>query len=182
MRICTGCLITKPLEDFAKLSKREDGRSTRCKRCRADYMKAYYKANPQPIKNRTAKYFDQNRQELNLKRKIFRQNHLERELQTGKKWAKNNPEKMKQAKAKSRAKRNKAVTFVLAPKDLKKLLLSPCFYCGQPSEHWDHVVPLAKGGTHGIGNLVPACSKCNLQKNSKTIMEWKLWKLRVLGC
>lgn len=42
---------------------------------------------------------------------------------------------------------------------------------------WDHVVPLSRGGRHSIGNLLPACKRCNQEKNAKTIMEWKLSKI-----
>ena len=182
MRTCSGCQQTKPLEDFKKLSKGADGRATRCKRCAADYMNAYYKANPEPIKARTANYFSKNRDDLNLKRKIFRQQNLERENESVKIWAKNNPEKTRHFKARNRAKRNQAKVFSVTKKDITRLAQSLCFYCGAKAQHIDHVIPLARGGTHGIGNLVSACRRCNLQKSSKTIMEWRLWKIRVLGC
>lgn len=43
-----------------------------------------------------------------------------------------------------------------------------CAYCERPFEHMDHVVPLARGGTHTAKNVVPACAGCNLTKNAKT--------------
>jgi 5-methylcytosine-specific restriction endonuclease McrA len=42
-----------------------------------------------------------------------------------------------------------------------------CAYC--PADHWDHqdhVVPLSKGGIHGIENVVPSCAKCNYAKGT----------------
>lgn len=42
-----------------------------------------------------------------------------------------------------------------------------CFYCGSPdTDHVDHFFPLAKGGTDHFFNLVRACRKCNLSKNT----------------
>lgn len=41
-----------------------------------------------------------------------------------------------------------------------------CVYCGGEAEHADHFVPLALGGTHSIGNLVPACADCNTRKGA----------------
>jgi 5-methylcytosine-specific restriction endonuclease McrA len=38
---------------------------------------------------------------------------------------------------------------------------------------WDHIIPLARKGTHSIGNLVPACHACNASKGKKLISEWK---------
>jgi 5-methylcytosine-specific restriction endonuclease McrA len=42
-----------------------------------------------------------------------------------------------------------------------------CVYCGGPAEHIDHVVPLARGGAHAIGNLLPACAECNKSKGAR---------------
>lgn len=36
-----------------------------------------------------------------------------------------------------------------------------CWMCGGPSEHMDHVKPIARGGLNLASNLRPACAKCN---------------------
>jgi 5-methylcytosine-specific restriction endonuclease McrA len=50
-----------------------------------------------------------------------------------------------------------------------------CAYCGKQAEvlHADHVVPLSRGGTSWIGNVLPACAPCNLSKGSKLLVEWR---------
>lgn len=49
-----------------------------------------------------------------------------------------------------------------------------CFYCSAPADLTiDHVIPLAKGGRHAIGNLVGACQHCNSQKGAMLLIEWK---------
>lgn len=52
-----------------------------------------------------------------------------------------------------------------------------CAYCGDKSTEWDHLRPLVikrrpTGYISEIGNLVPACGKCNQSKGNK---EWHLW-------
>lgn len=48
-----------------------------------------------------------------------------------------------------------------------------CYYCHQPSKLTvDHVIPLARGGTDDITNIVPACQSCNSKKNAKTADEF----------
>lgn len=47
----------------------------------------------------------------------------------------------------------------------------PCRYCGQPATQVDHVVPVSKGGTHSIANLVPCCARCNRTKSDDT--DWQ---------
>jgi len=39
-----------------------------------------------------------------------------------------------------------------------------CYLCGAPWEHWDHVIPLARGGSNWPSNLRPACATCNVRK------------------
>lgn len=46
-----------------------------------------------------------------------------------------------------------------------------CVYCGEPSQHVDHVIPVSKGGTNDLDNLVAACSTCNLAKSDKLLSE-----------
>jgi len=55
-----------------------------------------------------------------------------------------------------------------------------CQYCGRyvPKGQADHVLPLTKGGTDAIYNLVWACSTCNAQKGGKTLVEWMAGALR----
>jgi 5-methylcytosine-specific restriction endonuclease McrA len=50
-----------------------------------------------------------------------------------------------------------------------------CAYCetrivGQPEP--DHLVPLSKGGSNSITNILPACRPCNLSKQSMSLSEW----------
>lgn len=52
-----------------------------------------------------------------------------------------------------------------------------CVYCGAPSEHVDHVVPVSRGGSDSLHNLVASCAKCNLTKSDKTLYELG-WKFR----
>ena len=47
-----------------------------------------------------------------------------------------------------------------------------CAYCSKKSKHLttDHIIPLSKGGTNYISNIIPACSRCNTLKNNH--MDW----------
>jgi hypothetical protein len=44
-----------------------------------------------------------------------------------------------------------------------------CWICELPLDKvvWDHVHPVSKGGPHIVENLRPACSSCNVRKNSR---------------
>lgn len=51
-----------------------------------------------------------------------------------------------------------------------------CAYCGGWPEvlQMDHVVPLARGGRHSLGNVLPACERCNSSKGGALLAEWRL--------
>lgn len=51
-----------------------------------------------------------------------------------------------------------------------------CYYCQKAtlikSVHFDHIVPLSKGGQHSVDNLCVSCAHCNLSKHSRTPQAW----------
>ncbi|HLV99402.1 MAG TPA: HNH endonuclease [Ktedonobacterales bacterium] len=49
-----------------------------------------------------------------------------------------------------------------------------CVYCGRRGGTLtlDHVLPVSRGGTSELGNLVTACVTCNSAKGTKTPQEW----------
>ena len=53
------------------------------------------------------------------------------------------------------------------------LLGNVCFYCGEATKlTQDHKVPISRGGTNLIGNIVPACLACNVRKGTQTAEEF----------
>lgn len=52
-----------------------------------------------------------------------------------------------------------------------------CYYCGRVFEKLtaDHRIPLARGGSNDISNIVPACRPCNTSKSTKTDTEFLAW-------
>ena len=52
-----------------------------------------------------------------------------------------------------------------------------CAYCGEElldKITADHVIPITRGGTNYISNIVPACMHCNCSKHNKTAEEFML--------
>lgn len=103
----------------------------------------------------------------------------------GSRWAQMGEEeraKYRAANARRRAIRRGATAALVTDRDLRRLVArhgDACAYCRAPLSlvTWDHVVPLAAGGLHTVGNLVPACETCNKSKGSAFFMEWRLAKL-----
>ncbi len=51
-----------------------------------------------------------------------------------------------------------------------------CYYCNDTFPisklHFDHVVPLSKGGSHSVENICTSCQRCNCSKGSKSLADW----------
>ncbi len=92
--------------------------------------------------------------------------HQERHRAGGRRWAKNNREKMNNTQNRRRAVGgNFSVSAWVA---LKALFGHLCAYCRQRVDRLeqDHIVPLVRGGLHAAGNIVPACRSCNATKGA----------------
>lgn len=48
-----------------------------------------------------------------------------------------------------------------------------CAYCGASGNlQVEHVIPISKGGEHHLGNIVPACQRCNFSKGRANAEQW----------
>jgi 5-methylcytosine-specific restriction endonuclease McrA len=70
-------------------------------------------------------------------------------------------------------------------KDWEKLLNKYdglCAYCGkEKATQRDHVIPISKGGTDSIGNILPVCGKCNATKATKLLSQYRYKNLEFTG-
>lgn len=73
--------------------------------------------------------------------------------------------------------RNNPGSIGVSPRDWERMLrrYRGCAYCHTSTVplQMEHVIPVARGGRHAIGNVVPACAKCNQQKNGSLLIEWR---------
>ena len=106
--------------------------------------------------------------------RYIRQNQQNRTAKT-REWRRNNPAK---ASNHNLRRRNRTATGRLLERDWERAcrrLSGRCFYCGVTAKLTiDHVIPLSRGGTHTIGNVVPSCLPCNLRKGTRFVMEWRV--------
>jgi 5-methylcytosine-specific restriction endonuclease McrA len=96
-------------------------------------------------------------------------------------YLKDNPERMRAIRRRRKGQlRAEALEFT--ERDWARLVArfrGCCAYCDRRSEilHREHVIPLARGGRHSVGNILPACPRCNARKKTKLLSEWRYrWK------
>lgn len=136
----------------------------------------YRKENPEKRKETCANYY---------------KNNLEKARTANAKWQANNPDKMRAASSRWRKNHPEMRRFWQRNRDAMKRgtigngwtveqeqqLIKDydyrCAYCNEVRElTMDHIVPLTRGGSHSIDNIVPACVPCNSSKRNKPLLIW----------
>lgn len=141
-----------------------------CERCGERFTRPF-KGNPKAIRfcSHACRYATQ----LDICRERYPELYARNVL-----WRKNNADSVKAIMHRRRAAKTSGGLFRVSGADIARLVSrygNECAYCRvAPYEHLDHVIPLARGGQHRIGNLLPACEACNLSKAAKLVSEWRL--------
>lgn len=119
-------------------------------------------SNPDKRREADRKYlaanYDKHREAVRMYQAKYPEKHLER---------------MRAANQRRRASIKTNTNNAPTAAQLKSIVELPCCYCGQPGPSTvDHYIPLARGGTHTLDNLRPACRSCNSRKGAKLPSEW----------
>lgn len=148
-KLCCHCGEFKSLDWFSPSSRGLGEVSAYCKPCAASRYR-----NKDTARKATLKY---------------RERHRERHLANHRVW-------MFEYRTRKKVTSDGSVTDQF----LKKLYATEaCYLCGQITPKKlrtaDHVIPLARGGTHTADNLKMACWSCNSSKRDLTPQEYKSW-------
>jgi len=117
---------------------------------RQKYVSEYYQKHKEKLQQRTRDWFSQNRGR-----------HMANVLR-------------RCGRLKSQSFNPKAIDVYC--RQVKERPTIRCYYCSKIVStkriHFDHIVPLSKGGPHSIENICVSCSKCNLSKHATPIQDW----------
>ena len=179
---CRVCKSIKAKEDTIRNSARNKA-----------YMKEYNKNMPEEVREKSRKTklayyhrtkeiqsqkskerYEKNRDKILKRNRELYPKYKEKLKVTRRKWEENNRAKRKLMTAKRKVLKLKNGLFKISEKEIDRLLSKKCYLCGEKaSEHIDHIIPLSRGGSHSIGNLLGACSACNLSKGAKLLIQYK---------
>lgn len=122
-----------------------------------EYTRQYRAANPEKVRESQRRYRAANLEKINARRAASPERHLE-------------------DKRRRRARIAGNGVYLVTQRDLARLLNrqgGTCAWCdASESLHVDHIIPIARGGAHGIGNLQYLCAPHNLSKHTHTRTEW----------
>lgn len=186
---CHSCDTAKPLDQFAK--GRNGRPNSRCRGCHREY----YLANRERILDAKRAEWASKSGEILAKRRINYSENRESILAKQRSWyASLSEEKLQERKAKAKIyqrseagkmaakntrhkRRSKQKSGSVTSAELFKIrdaAKGRCHYCGCKSARltFDHIIPLAKGGTHSADNLVMACGPCNSSKSDRDPIEF----------
>lgn len=177
---CKKCGEEKPLtaEYFSKEACKKDGFRSTCKSCR----KQYYEKKKGPVaeynkenKARRSEYLKENKDQISKRRKQYRIENKETVYGYIGQWHKENPDKCRIIRQRSRARKRELLSTLTAEQweTIKQAFNSQCAYCGEPRDlTQEHFIPLSKRGEYTHNNIIPACRSCNSSKNTKDFFEW----------
>jgi 5-methylcytosine-specific restriction endonuclease McrA len=178
--ICTKCKQRKVVKLFSVDRSRKTGRQSQCKECIKSGV-------DKELRKKTVKKYDEAVYKDPVKRA--------KKQETSKEWAQNNPDRVKELGQRwHNNNRTKRRAYVKKDSFKRRSLIGDaqfdgyafiqkfqemdykCYYCGKvitlKTVTRDHFIPLTKGGTNEISNIVPACVSCNCSKGNK--LDWNI--------
>ena len=176
-KTCNLCQEEKELTQFSPNATNKYGVANRCRPCNAQVTAKYRAENPEHYRKLKREARLRNPQKTREESIARYRNNIESEKARYRKYYATHKHEIVENGRRRRTRLLAAPTFKVTSKDWTRLCNTYnncCAYCGANERlTMDHVIPLIRGGYHGIGNLLPACPRCNSSKNKKFIIEWR---------
>ncbi len=181
---CTSCRADKPKTEFYADSRRRDGLYSWCKSCFQEHMAARDDREQRQRRQRERWADDpEYRQRCTERARRWRTTRYANDeafaqdiRDRARRWAAENPERASiNARTSANRRRSRLRDQGGEPVDYAAILARDgmtCHLCkveiGSLDDlHFDHVVPLARGGAHSEDNIRPAHALCNMRKGSR---------------
>lgn len=199
-KICGRCGNVKSLEEFPKQSNSLDGRNCWCRACHKEVRKVRYQNHREEELRSNKEYKDANKARLTVLSREWRRRNPEKARKTrreeyhrnkdrrnipyvrealrqaSKRHYLANREKLLSDRRSRMIKTNGPEAEKFSYSDVFERDNGICYLCLLPVPsikdcHFDHVIPLSRGGSHTFNNVKVTHKFCNLSKGNKPLKE-----------
>ncbi len=182
-KVCSRCREEMPSTAFNKKADRKDGLQSACRVCYAASDAPYREIHREQANARAAAWYMDNRERALARFAIYYKAHSKHMNTRAAEWRKVHAADVNTHGHRRRA-RQRGAPGSHTTAEWQALVSEcggRCAYCdeGKPLAR-DHVIPLVRGGSNDISNIVPACKSCNSSKKAKTGTALDVW-LREMG-
>jgi 5-methylcytosine-specific restriction endonuclease McrA len=137
--------------------------------------KEWERLNPDKKRAQDARYYRRHRERHLAGSQRWVEQNRDRSNGYKKKWRKSNPLKLREIKHRRRARQYGTRIGRISYRAILEREAGICYLCQQPipaeSINFEHVIPLARGGTHTQDNIRIAHEHCNKKKGAKLLAE-----------
>jgi len=142
--------------------------------------RARYRANAKAENERSRRWREANPERNAEIQRAWREANPERRAELYRKWVADNPERVRAIhRDKSGRRRARMAATSVGPVDYVRIIAEfgmTCHICrGEIASlshlDFDHVIPIARGGGHIQGNVLPSHARCNRRKGAKLMSE-----------
>jgi 5-methylcytosine-specific restriction endonuclease McrA len=135
--------------------------------------KAWYEANKERALTRSRLVVLANPERTRAIGRAYYRRNVESRRANTRRYFREHPEKNRELASRRRAREREAFIDQVNYEAIWLRDSGICHLCGGAVErsacHFDHVIPLAKGGAHSMENIKVAHARCNLRKGSKVL-------------
>lgn len=174
MKKCSACQQVKSSDDFHKNKSARDGLAQDCRQCHNARVAEHYQKTKARKAETTAAWRLENADRIRAQNRAYRQANRARKAEYLRQWQAANPDKVRASALARWARKRDAITYAITAKDWYRLTHGPCAItgCTRTDIEVDHVIPLTRGGSHGVGNLQSLCKHHNRTKHNKLWVEF----------
>jgi 5-methylcytosine-specific restriction endonuclease McrA len=190
VKLCRSCQQIKPRRFFHARASKRDGLNSYCIPCACAKSREYRAANLESVKATQAAWYVEHRDEHAARCARWRGTNRLRHRQLARQaYERNRPAYIARAAAwnaahpeqrreRTRRRRARLAAVTVERVDYAAILAEHgpvCHICDgliEPDDlHFDHVIPIARGGAHVAGNVRPSHARCNLVKGTRLMAE-----------
>ena len=148
-----------------------------CRECHRTVHAAWREANREKTREWNRLDYEKNREARLATASQWREANRDRYREMLRAWGASNRDRGRIKTARRRALMRSNGVVEILDRDIKRMLASPCAHahlgdCDGPI-HLDHIIPIARGGRHAVGNMQPLCRRHNTSKQDRFEVEVK---------